>query len=142
MFCRARGVARSAGGSPPPFSPRRWESPSSLTGDSTFESFINFFNRLNFIRDSVEFQDGKPDVGNLMKGLVLDGPPGLPRPFLVRKGGMGDILVNSDEDVDEDSDEEVEEDELNFATLESEPGSRESSVKNAGGDEIGDFGDN
>ena len=92
---------------------------------------------LNFNRDSVQFQDGKEGGGNFVKGLDINGPPGLPRPFLVKKGGMGDVILDSS-----DSEEEVDDDELNFARLESDHGSRQSSEKSAGVDDIGDFGDN
>ena len=51
-----------------------------------------------------------------MKGIDITGPPSLPRPFVVKKGGEADIIVDSDGDSESDDDMSV--DELNTARIE------------------------
>ena len=66
-------------------------------------------------RNSVIFQTNS-EREDTIKGIDITGPPSLPRPFLVREGGEGDIIVDSE---DEKGDEESA-DELNTARIEDE----------------------
>ena len=52
-----------------------------------------------------------------IKGIDITGPPSLPRPFVVRKGCEGDIIVDSDSDSDSEGDD-MSVDELNTARIE------------------------
>ena len=61
--------------------------------------------------------------------MDITGPPSVPRQFVVKPGGMGDVLVDSD-----DSDDEVD-DELNNARVADSDSDDE-------GYNVGDFGDN
>ena len=55
-----------------------------------------------------------------MKGIDITGPPSLPRPFVVKKGGEGDIIVDSDSDSEDEKGDDEAADELNTARIEDE----------------------
>ena len=66
-----------------------------------------------------------------MKGLDITGPPSIPRQFIVKKGGRGDVIVASD------SEDEEEADNLNLARV-----IKSSDDSEEGEKAVGQFGDN
>ena len=75
------------------------------------------------------FKDGRSR--EYMKGLDITGPPSIPRQFIVKKGGMGDVIVASD------SEDEEEADNLNLARV-----IKSSDDSEEGEKAVGHFGDN
>ena len=75
------------------------------------------------------FKDGRSR--EYMKGLDITGPPSIPRQFIVKKGGRGDVIVASD------SEDEEEADNLNLARV-----IKSSDDSEEGEKAVGQFGDN
>ena len=68
------------------------------------------------------FKDDKFKAEDLMMGRDITGPPSLPRPFLIIKGGESHVLLCSDlyDNADKDEEDFAEnyiDDELNMARL-------------------------
>ena len=77
------------------------------------------------------FKDGRSR--EYMKGLDITGPPSIPRQFIVKKGGRGDVIVASDSE----DEEEEEADNLNLARV-----IKSSDDSEEGEKAVGHFGDN
>ena len=75
------------------------------------------------------FKDGRSR--EYMKGLDISGPPSIPRQFIGKKGGMGDVIVASD------SEDEEEADDLNLARVNRSSDDSEEEEK-----AVGQYGDN
>ena len=71
-----------------------------------------------------------------MKGIDVTGPPSLPRSFIVKAGGEGDIIVDSESD-DEKEDDPV--DDLDTARIEEDEDLNNNSKKVTR--EVVEFGD-
>ena len=145
VVCRGWGVGMKAGGFQGISWQESWELLLSLTGRNWHICNTEYYPEY-FPRDSVVFKDPDDDTQKYMTGIDITSPPSLPKPFIIKSGGVCDVIVGDDEENDDgeeynEENEDEEDDELNTATIAS--GSENSGGARSQGQacEMGDIGD-